>query len=323
MTGGSSLAFPGGRTLTAWWRQLAGHQPQALWVGYLTFHRLEALVCVLQPQSLPSFELLVLKAFALQPAAGNTALAAFLHLDAGLVGRVIRYLQSEGLVRAEAGARALTESGRQAAAQGEYPRAQQQRRPFYFWHASWCEPARSRYVALANVDKQPWLAAPEIPCAVDPLEACLSQPAEWKRRHGFPQEVRKLLTSSGWEQVVLAAPLRLFAAVVRTAALQLVAVAVQPRNWELQAGHPVLLVPDEDWMPAATDQEWRQSFVDWCRERQIAEEEASACTLTWQDERLLVLGPMAVEERLRLAKGEAWVLAGDGLVRPAARLEAV
>jgi hypothetical protein len=316
MSAGTSLAFPGGRTLTAWWRQLAGYHPEAIWIGYQTLYRLEALVSALRPNALPLFELLVLKAVALHPAADAAALASFLHLAPGLVGRVLRQLQIDGLIQAAG----ITDAGRQALLAGHYPHACRQRRAFYFWQAGWREPPLARYVALANADLQPWLTAPEVTCAVEPLLACLDQSAEWKRRHGFPLDVCEVLVSEGWDQIVLAAPQRLFAAVVRTAG-DLIAVAVQPRTWELQVSQPAWATPDEDWMAAAPEFVWRQTFAEWCRQRQILPEDIDACELSWRGNRLLVQGPPAVQERLRASKGEAWLLAGDGLVRAAARLE--
>src|ERR1700722_7187440 len=100
MSAGPSLAFPGGRTLAAWWRHLPGYHPESIWIGYLTLHRREALISAPRPNPLPVFELLVLKAVALHPAADAAALASFLHLAPGLVGRVVRQLQIDGLIQA-------------------------------------------------------------------------------------------------------------------------------------------------------------------------------------------------------------------------------
>jgi DNA-binding MarR family transcriptional regulator len=331
MSAGSSLAFPGGRTLAAWWRQLATFHPRALWVGYLTCHRLEALVCALRPYKISPFELLVLKAFALNPAAEITLVAGLLHLAPNLVGQVLRGLQVEGLIRRDDGYREVTDAGRQALAQGDYLRARRERRAFHFWHADWSTPPVFRYVPLAHADRQPAQSALDVPCTVEPLLTAVHQSLDWKRRHGFPLDVREVLTTApgaavpGWEHVPIAAPLRLFAAVVRTIGDEgsvLVGVTGQTRNWELQASQPAFIVPEDDWMPVADEAMWRLAFLEWCQQRQIATTETQACTLTLQGDRLIVSGCAALEERLRGARGEAWVLAGTGLLRPAARLEA-
>src|SRR5437870_12923954 len=99
MTASAYLAYPGGRTLAAWWRQLAGHHPQSFWAGYLTFHHIDAPVLVLRPQQLPPFELFVLKAAVAQPTPASAAdLALWLHVDAALVQRALQHLTTEGLV---------------------------------------------------------------------------------------------------------------------------------------------------------------------------------------------------------------------------------
>jgi hypothetical protein len=129
MSAGASLAFPGGRTLAAWWRQLAPYHPQAFWLGYLTFHRLEALVGCQRRHRLPPFELLVLKALAIHAPNGDTlpvsALAADLHFDAPVLHQVVRRLDREGLTAAGgAGSTGLTAAGRQALEHGDYLRPQ-------------------------------------------------------------------------------------------------------------------------------------------------------------------------------------------------------
>src|SRR5262249_4747703 len=134
MSVGASLAYPGGRTLATWSRQLAGFHPEALWVGYLTFHRLEAPVSALRPRRLPSPEQFVLRAFALNPTADLTAHAEPLNLGPQLVGRILRHLETEGLICVSGNRREVTETGQQALAHGDYWRTQRERRLFYFWH---------------------------------------------------------------------------------------------------------------------------------------------------------------------------------------------
>ncbi len=40
------LAYPAAGTLSAWWRQLASHEPTAGWVAHLFCHRVDAIVQV-------------------------------------------------------------------------------------------------------------------------------------------------------------------------------------------------------------------------------------------------------------------------------------
>jgi hypothetical protein len=342
MSAGASLAFPGGRTLAAWWRQLAPYHPEALWVGYLTFHRVEAPVSCQRLHQLPAFEYLALKALDLLAGPGALqTIADQLHLDAPLVRQMVCELQRAGLVGPPAeGTVQLLEMGRQALAHGTFVRPERQRRTFHFWHADWPLPdalPASRFVAFAHPDKLLWLAAPQTAFDVELLRSCIEQSETWKERHGFPLDVMELLTLSAgaaverWEEVLVAYPQRLFAAVARTrnesGEPHLVAWTAQTRNWELQASQPAFVIPHdpEEWFgPSRWEESWRHAFVEWCQQRQLTAE-PEQCQLRVQGQRLLVTGPGLVVDRLRggkgTAKSETWLLAGDGTVRAAARLE--
>src|SRR5690242_5192064 len=103
MTAPSSLAFPGSRTLAGWWRQLAPLAPQAVWVGHLFLHRVEALVAAVSAQPLAALDRFVLQAVAAedavaaQPAAGNflKRLDTRLHLGEGFLQQALRGLAAE------------------------------------------------------------------------------------------------------------------------------------------------------------------------------------------------------------------------------------
>jgi hypothetical protein len=342
MTAGSSLAFPGGRTLAAWWRQLAPLHPEALWVGYLTFHRLEAPVCCQRAYHLPALEWLIVKALGLSPVpVALSVIAGQLHLDACLLRQVLFPLCREGLVTWIAeDVPGLSEAGRRALENGEYLRLERERRTFYFWHADWPLPAglpSSLFAVVLGPDKLSWLAAPETPFDIQTLRSCIQESESWKERHGFPLEIQELLSHRAgaappaWDQVLVAYPQRLFAAVVQTrtasGAVRLEGLAAQTRNWELHAAAPAFVVPDEPpgWFPPPCPEEaWRRAFVEWCQQRELTAE-AEHCELTVRDQRLFVNAPAPVMERLRgskgTAKGETWLLAGEGLVRVVARLE--
>src|ERR1051325_1528682 len=98
----SSLIFPGSRTLALWWRQLAHHQPQALWGGYAYVHRSEATVGVLAARPLDPLAGLVLQAIDLEEPAGASfraaELAERLRLPEAIVQRVLRGLDDAGLL---------------------------------------------------------------------------------------------------------------------------------------------------------------------------------------------------------------------------------
>jgi len=329
MTSASSLAFPGGRTLAGWWRQLAGCHPDAFWTGYLTFHRIEALVRAVRPHKLPSAEYLVLRALALhRPTAETGAVARLLHLAPDLVRRMLRHLVTEGLAAwSGASAATLTPAGGRALERGEYPRPHRERRAFYFAGVEG-DPARTRYVDLPHAERLPWLPVSEAPFEVAHLRECVGRPEEWKRRHGFPLDVTELLdapdtANHAWEHVVVATPHRLFAAIVRAPAQQGLAFLGFPgqvRTWELHAHQPAFTVPEEHWLPTYPPEVWRQAFVEWCEQRQIPPAQALEARLTVEGDQLAVEASGPLQERLLAAKGETWLLAGDGPVRQAARL---
>ena len=54
------LAFPGGRALAGWLRQVVPHGPESVWVGHLALHRVEALVDLTRPCRVDRFSRFVL-----------------------------------------------------------------------------------------------------------------------------------------------------------------------------------------------------------------------------------------------------------------------
>jgi hypothetical protein len=208
MTGPSSLAFPGSRKLAGWWRQLAPFRPQALWVGHLALHEVEALVRVAQSSPLDPFTLLVLKGLALAdfdapPAlqSGDEAVHRLndsLHLGRQVVRRVLEGLQAEGLVEsAPHGTWLVSPLGRQALETRHIPHPRLMRRTFHFVDHQSGTGAGDRlwphFLALHNSSGIPWPPADGLTFDVRVLEACLRQPPEWKQKHGFPLDVQEIL----------------------------------------------------------------------------------------------------------------------------------
>src|SRR5262245_61384188 len=102
-----ALAFPGSRALAAWWPPLAPQPPEALWVGHLALHRVEALVDLVRVRRADRFTLFLLEALRLDHGrAGSAQLAGLderLHISRPLLRQVLRSLHVEGLVRATEG----------------------------------------------------------------------------------------------------------------------------------------------------------------------------------------------------------------------------
>ena len=241
MTAPSSLAFPGSRTLAGWWRQLAPLRSQALWVGHLFLHRVEALVACVTSQPLGPLDRFVLQAVAAEQtdsvggqAADEEFLArlnARLHLGSGFLRQALRALAVERLV--EAGARdawAVTAQGRAALDSGVFQQVRQERRFFHFLETRYLSGGRQppeEPLPTAAQEADAPRSVPHflnvngtsgVPCSVGEdwcfdvgvLEACVRQPPAWKKQYGFPDDVREILTSAAsrstapsWQRVVV------------------------------------------------------------------------------------------------------------------------
>src|SRR5437773_1238084 len=97
MTAASPLAFPGARQLAGWWRLLAQRQPQAVWVGHLLLHHVEALVRVVHPRTLDRFHALVLQALTHSPDRTAPGVDRALHLGPQVLHRLLHGLAAEDL----------------------------------------------------------------------------------------------------------------------------------------------------------------------------------------------------------------------------------
>jgi hypothetical protein len=194
------------------------------------------------------------------------------------------------------------------------------------------------------------------------LYACPRQSPEWKNRHSFPEEVLEILGEGGssqqipvdkerarhtpqfatvdtaeWRQVIVDSPMRLFALLVRgwQGEDRLQGFAVRPEGWGLQGESPCFSLEEDSWLEVFPDlaaepptDVWRQAWRAWCQARHVPGAEAEACQLERLGVYLRITMPHRVVDRLRAArsdalKGEGWILAGEGPVRPLARLEIV
>jgi hypothetical protein len=107
---------------------------------------------------------------------------------------------------------------------------------------------------------------------------------------------------------------------------------VRPDGWTL-GREPVLSWPDgADRLGAlGADpglESWRLAWQLWCQQRSLPGNDVEACRLEVVGHRLRVQASTRLVERLRSArsdalKGEAWLLAGTGRVRPALLIELV
>jgi hypothetical protein len=351
MTSASSLAFPGSRTLAGWWRQLASLRPQALAVGYLFLHRVEAPVSVVKPNKLERFSRLVLQALALDAGRHMEAdvvhcLEARLHLNRHMLFQVLRLLGSEGLVE-PAAAWSLTARGQQGLAQGEYPIDVLERRVFHFLERRSSAGIRTQpphFLNLAGGSALPWQAGSEFPFDLGLLQECFDKPDAWKQHYGFPLDVRLALSASGtanaidpgaWQRVVVDRPERMLIVLVLSdqpdGTRRLQGFGARQDGWLLQSSQAVLTL-DTGWehlfpeLSVIPTELLTRSWRAWARPRSVPDHALESSTLELAGHSLRVRAPAETVERLRAArsdvfKGEAWLLVGEGELRPALQLE--
>lgn len=349
---GATLAFPSGRALAGWWRQLspggesAGRAPAGLWIGHFLLHCVEAPVRLSVCHHLDPFALAALRAVALEGGATAAALGACLHLGSSLLLRLLRELEAEGLLATASDCWALTPLGREAADRGEIRQPGQGRRTFHFVEPWAPVGPRSgggpRFLALKHATGTPWPAAEGWEFDPALLADAVGRPADWKERHDFPADVAGLVDGDGtaaWERVILDRRehfLAVFALVPAPAASggepRLLGFSVRQEGWVLDAERPAFALGAswQEVLPELTHEPppeaWLQAWRVWCQPRSLPPRDVDACRVERHRHLLRVQAPRSLVERLRAArsdavKGEAWLLAGTGSVRTAALVE--
>jgi hypothetical protein len=355
MTSASSLAFPGSRTLATWWRQLAAREPTLLCVGYLFLHRLEAPACWLEPQPLDPLHLHVLEALSLVQSGTAThehfypRLQQLLNLDVGILRRLVRSLGAWNLVDAAArlvGAESwvLTEQGRTALRTKQYWARRWKRANFPFVER--LDPSGQRvapphFAGFRDAPASPWHAEEAAAFQVSWLHACLAQDAVWKKTFGFPLELVAFPDAAppageivSPDHVVVDRAERMLIVLCQGSkpGNDLLGFAVRPEGWVLNAAEPIVNLPPAaaailpELERPASREAWQQSWQTWCSSRTVPAADAQECSLTCAQDRLLVQAPERLVQYLQagksdIFKGETWLLAGDGYLRQAARVE--
>ena len=151
-----------------------------------------------------------------------------------------------------------------------------------------------------------------------------------------PGSPKGLSSSEAWRRVVLTRPEQFPVALLLTAAgsdgERLLGLGIRQEGWLLQSREPALVL-GQVWREVipelAKDLEadlWTQAWRSWCQPRGLPTGEVDACRFQYHSCRLRVLAPSRLIERLRalrsdVLKNEAWLLAGAGRLRTAARVE--
>jgi hypothetical protein len=345
MTVTASLAFPGSRILAGWWKRLAPLQPQAWWVGRLFLHRITAPVLSERTTSIDQLSLFVLKALSFEPDANPDRLDRRLHLGRPMVLHLLRQLHAQHLVQAGSGDNwSVTATGKQASGEGRHTEYYFERRAFCFVDN---ETSHSGFRFLNLQNRPPTLPWPNVDGRrfdIRALKECVQQPAEWKDRFGFPRDVRTVLdtepsatdTPSPWQRIVFDQPEQLVAVFVLGPGANgkhiLSGYAIQQEGWQIHTGSAAFVLSDawEETLPdlatGTTGEIWRQAWQSWGMARALPAAEIDGCIVECEGYRLHVHAPARLVERLRLSrsevfKGDAWLLAGAGRIRGAARIE--
>jgi hypothetical protein len=347
MTSASSLAFPGSRTLATWWRQLTPLEPKGLGVGYLFLHRIEASADWLRAKPLDPLLLLVLEAIAFmqkEAAFSPSQLGNRLHLDPAVVRRLVHSLINLQLVEEKAAGGptwCITQAGQETLTTKNIWVRQKQRGQFPF--AERLGPTGRRlgpphYLNIHDAPATPWNIEPGTIFDVNWLHACQTQASEWKVTFGFPLDLLAFsapgATNAHWDNIVLDKSERLLVVFFQGPKPQeeLFGFGVRPEGWQLNVAEPIFRLPapainlfiEPDGVAPLVA--FKNAWQSWCQTRTVPPTEIQECELALSDECLRVATPERLIQYLQagksdIFKGDTWLLAGEGYVRQAARVE--
>jgi hypothetical protein len=328
MSAPAAMTLPGSRVVLGWWRDLGGLAPRRLWFAHLLLHHVEVLVEVggVSRPLAPLAEVL-LGWLRHEGTAAPERLAKELSVEASLLREVLEDLAGRGLARQDpAGWQATGAEGQPVAVDEVACRLERQA----FFFADGRVPLFLPLDPAATTTLTP-PAGWRFDLAV--LAECIAESPEWKARHGFPSGVLRLVPGGeDWRAVPVDRPAQALLALVEVAGGAVLGFPVRADGWVL-GREPVLQRVDGAAVlaplgagPGAED--WRHAWQVWCQQRSLPGSEVEACRLEWVEHRLRVRAPARLIERLRSTrsdalKGEAWLLAGTGRVRPAAMIELV
>jgi hypothetical protein len=323
--------------LAGWWRQLAPLAPQSLSVAHLLLHRVEALVLNERATPLDPFAAFVLRAVALAPALAPAELESHLPVGRQFIVRILGELAAGGLVElGPAGRWRVTAAGRSVTPGAESRRTSHERRTFHFR-----DTPQAQFVPLEVPPGHE--VTPPAHWSFDPavLRRCVDQAPDWKRRHGFPADVRAVLGPDApevpgeppaWQRVMVDRPEHVVLALAVVPGEELRGFVVESRGWLMSSARAALTMGagwQETFPEVAlgpSQEAWRGAWRTWCQGRGVTPPDAESCALNREGPLLRVDAPKDIIGRLHLDNGEVtrdevWLLAGEGMMRTAARVE--
>jgi hypothetical protein len=344
MTFPRAAAFPGGRILAGWWKQLAAWRPQSLWIGSIALERVEALCSIRQSEPLAPLDGILLASLDTHVPTETSLLDRRLGVGQVLLGRLLAKLEHHGTVTGNGQGWVLTEAGMRARQNSTLPGSRVERRSFWF-------------VAELDDSKSQSFVVPTTPGTFQPVESnridrgsleslltCVQKDKTWKQARGFPLEVESIITPEGtyesndlaaWEKIVIVHPYRLQAALItyrkESGNPGLAAFPYQEHGWSLgvrpafdlaatwqEVFRHLPLEPAEEIVVEA----WRK----WLAQRGMTGPAMDRYRLERHAERIGVVHPAGLPDVLGaprgdLARGEAWLILQDGHLRRAMPME--
>ncbi len=327
----ASLISPGSKILAGWYRQLAALKPRRIWVGYIYLHRIEAPVEVLREQPVDPLILLILQAINAAPV---NEFDRWLGLPPAVLANILQSMQRENLIaRANDNCWAITERGKLAVDRQSVPVHSTERQVLPFVER--LDQAGQRvgpplFLAIGNGPRADWIVDDAHSFDSGILQTCIKESNEWKAMTRFPTEIERfgIDAATDWQRVIVDHPERMMT-VFLTTEQELLGFAIKVEGWSLNERSPVLRLPSaalpglSALLTEPTDEAWRDAWRAWCKQRSLPANEVEACKVALASARVEIQAPPRLVQRLQAAnnellKGDAWLLVGEGYIRPAA-----
>jgi hypothetical protein len=344
MTFARPAAFPGGRVLAGWWKQLSTWQPQTLWIGTIGLERVEALCSIHQNEPLPPLDGMLLRSLDCTIPDDTSVLDRRWGIGPELLSRLLTRLEGKGIVRRTGQGWTLTEAGDQARHNSVLPGLRSERRPFWFLSDVEDGVSRTFVVPATSAVFQPIESGQINRHSLEALIKSSERDAAWKRARGFPLEIASILapeTASGssgqvdWEKIVVVHPYRLQAALItyrrNTGDVGLAAFSYLEHGWSL-AAFPIFDVaaPWEEAFPGLpitpSDADLADAWRKWLAQRGMVGAASDKHRIEPRAGKINVIQPAESRDILGgprgdLARGEAWLILGDSSLRRAIIME--